>query len=197
MSIDTISTMINYNEIKLGKIIELDGEPFEVLDSNFAKKNRQKPVNQVKLKNLISGSVIEKAFRQTDKIHEADISKKEIKYLYTNRGESMFCELDNPRERFPLSEILLDGKIDYLKENDAVEALIFNDEIIGITLPIKMDLTVTEAPPNFKGNTASGGDKVVVLETGLKVTTPMFIEVGDVIRVNTENNTYAERVSKK
>jgi elongation factor P len=188
--------MINYNEIKPGKIIELDGEPYEVLSSNFAKKNRQKPVNQVKLKNLISGSVVEKAFRQTDKISEADISKKEIKYLYTNRGESMFCEPNNPRERFSVSDQLLEGKIGYLKENDIVDALIFDEELIGITLPIKMDFTVTEAPPNFKGNTASGGDKVVILETGLKVTTPLFIEVGDVIRVNTENNTYAERVSK-
>ena len=188
--------MINYNDIKPGKIIELEGEPFEVLDSNFAKKNRQKPVNQVKLKNLISGSVVEKAFRQTDKIHEAEVTKEEIKYLYTNRGESMFCKPDNPRERFTLNEVLLKDKQEYLKENDIVEALVHNETIIGILLPIKMDFVVTEAPPNFKGNTVSGGDKVVVLETGLKVTTPMFIENGDIIRVNTENGTYAERVSK-
>ncbi len=188
--------MLSYNEITTRKYIVLDNEPYEVLTSNTAKKNRQKPVNQTKLKNLISGKVTERAFHQSDNVTEADITTQKIQYLYNNKGEFWFAEENNPKNRFTISaERISDGQA-YLKEKELVDALIFNDEIINITLPIKMDFVVSEAPPSIRGNTAQGGDKVVTLETGGTVTTPLFIGEGDTIRVNTETGEYVERVTK-
>jgi len=189
--------MLNYNEIKPGKILTLDNQPMEVVwTSGIVKKQRQKPHLSAKLKNLKSGAVVEKTFTQSDKVQEADLELQELKYLYTNtsKDESWFCEPNNPSKRSMLPTQQIEDKLPYLKENDIVETQVFDDEVIGIKLPIKVVLTVKEAPPNIKGNTASGGNKVVVLETGLKVTTPLFIETGDKIRVNTETGEYTERV---
>ena len=159
------------------------------------RKNLQ-PSNQTKLKNLISGATIEKAFHQSDKVEEAEKSDREIKYLCNNRGEWWFCAADNPKDRFNLDEETLGDSRQFLKENTEVSALTFNDEIIGIELPAKINLKVVEAPPTIKGNTSSGGSKPVVVETGATVDTPLFIEAGDIIRVNTETGAYAERVEK-
>lgn len=188
--------MIDYNEIKPKRLIVLDGDPYEVLSSDIKKKNRQKPANQTKLKNLRNGSVVEKAFHQSDKVQEADMSSQNIKYLYSNKDERWFCAADNPKDRFTLSEIALGNSVKYLKENTEVEALIFDEEIIGIKVPAKVELQVVEAPPSIKGNTSSGGSKPVITESGAVVETPLFIEVGDIIRVNTETGNYSERVEK-
>ncbi len=188
--------MLNYNEILPRKYIVLENEPYEVLSSNTAKKNRQKPVNQTKLKNLINGRVVEQAFHQSDKVQEANISKKTIKYLYSNKGEFWFSDPKNPKDRFQLSEETIGDSSKYIKENSELIGLAFDDDIIGISLPIKIELEVTEAPPGIRGNTAQGGSKVVVLETGTSVSTPLFINEGDIIRINTETGQYVERVEK-
>ncbi len=189
--------MLSYNEILPRKYIALENEPYEVMSSNTAKKNRQKPVNQTKLKNLINGRVVEQAFHQSDKVQEADISKKTIKYLYENKGELWFSDPQNPKDRFQLSKETVGSSSEYIKENSEVTGLTFNDDIIGISLPIKIELEVAEAPPGIRGNTAQGGSKVIVLETGTTVSTPFFINEGDIIRINTETGEYVERVEKK
>jgi len=189
--------MLSYNEILPRKYIVLENEPYEVLSSNTAKKNRQKPVNQTKLKNMMNGRVVEIAFHQSDKVDEADISKRIIKYLYNSKGEYWFCDPENLQDRFKLSEGVIGENARFIKENGELTGLTFNDSIIGITLPIKMEFEVTEAPPGIKGNTAQGGTKVVTLETGATVSTPLFINEGDIIRINTETGEYAERVEKK
>lgn len=186
--------MLSYTEIKPGVLIVLDGDPFEVVaTSGVVKKQRQKPHNTVKMKNLRSGSTVEKQYTQSDKIVEADITIREIQFVYKNRGEAFFADPKNPKDRFTLPEKILDDKLNYIKEKDIVEAKIFEEDIIGLRLPIKVELLVTEAPPNIRGNTSAGGNKVVTLETGLTVTTPLFIEVGDTIRVNTDGGYYIER----
>ncbi len=189
--------MISYTEIKPGKVLSIDGEPLEVVwTSGVVKKQRQKPHNTAKLRNLRTGSTTEKTFSQADKVHEAELETREIKYLYTNpkSGEVMFCDPANPADRFILPGEALGTKMDYILENAVVNALEFNGDIIGIKMPDKVNLKVAEAPPNIKGNTATGGNKVVVLETGLKVTSPLFINAGDTIRVNTTTGAYSERV---
>ena len=186
--------MLNYNEIKTRKRIILDGQPYEVLDSKVSRKQQRKPVNQTKIKNLITGKVDEKAFHHSDVVEEADIDKKSIKYLYANKGMYWFCAPNDPKDRFELSEELVGDTALFMKENMEVEALVFDEQIIGLSVPIKMEFEVTDAPPNIKGNTASGGDKKVVIETGAVITTPMFIETGDTIEVNTETSTYSKRV---
>ena len=191
-----VVVMLEYNEIKEKKYIVLDGEPYEVLSSHVFRKQQRKPVNDAKLRNLISGKVTERSFHQNEKAEEADISKKTIKYLYNNRGEWWFCEESDPSKRFKLEETLVGDQGKFLKENSFVDGLLFNEEIIGLKLPIKVDLKVTDAPPAVKGNTAQGGNKQVTLETGAVISAPLFINEGDVIRVNTESGSYTERAEK-
>lgn len=189
--------MLEYNEILPKRVILLDGQPYEVLDAHVFRKQQRKPVNQTKLRHLITGKVTEQAFHVSEKVEEADLSTKSVKYLYTNKGEKWFCAEHNPADRFMLSEDTIGAGGQFLKPNSIVEALVFDDEIIGVKLPIKVELKVTEAPPAVKGNTAQGGSKQVVLETGAVISAPLFINEGDMVRINTQEGQYVERVDKK
>ena len=189
--------MLEYNEIVPKKIIIHQGEPHEVVESHVARTQMRKQQNQTKLRSLLTGKVIPASFHAADKAEEADIETKEIKYLYKNRGETWFCEASDPSKRFALSDAVLEGKDRFLKVNSIVTAVIFNEEtIIGIRTPIKVDLVVKEAAPAVKGNTVQGGTKQIVLETGATINVPMFINQGDVLRINTETGEYTERVGK-
>ncbi len=192
--------MLEYNEITERKYVIFEDEPYEVIDSHVFRKQQRKPVNAVKMRSLLTGRIVEHSFHVSDKAEEADISKKEVKYLYTNKTEYWFCEVKDPSKRFPLPESLVGSAGRFLKQDTVVEALIFDDgsdegKLIGLKLPIKMDLEVKEAHPAVKGNTAQGGTKAVVLETGVELQVPMFIKQGDVIRVNTETGQYTDRVT--
>lgn len=189
--------MLEYNEILKGRVILFNDEPYEVLDAHVFRKQQRKPVNQTKLRNIITGKVTEQAFHVSEKAEEADLSTKGVKYLYSNKGERWFCAEDNPADRFTLSDDLIGAPAQFLKANSIVEALIFDERIIGIKLPIKMDLKVTEAAAAVKGNTAQGGTKQVTLETGATLFVPMFINEGDVLRINTQTGEYVERADKK
>lgn len=188
--------MLEYNEITLRKYILIDNEPFEVLDSHVFRKQQRKPVNQTKLKSLLTGRIIERSFHQAEKVDEAEMSKKDIKYLYTNRGEIWFCEINDPSKRFTLSADMVGERAKFMKQNTEIEALVFDEKIIGVELPIKVELRVTDAPPAVKGDTAKGGNKQITLETGAVINAPLFINEGDVVRINTETGEYTERVSK-
>jgi len=189
--------IIDYNEIKPGKCIVLKGEPYEVMSSHVAQKQKRRPTNQTKLKHLITRRVVEETFQQSDRVEEADIETKEIKYLYSGKGESWFCSVKDPSDRFSLKTEILDKKEGFLKANTLVNAMLFDDEVIGVRLPVKVELLVTEAPPAVRGNTVSGGSNTVTLETGATINVPMFIHEGDLIRINTETGEYSERVDKK
>lgn len=186
--------MLAYNEITPKKYILVDGEPFEVISSHVFRKQQRKPVNQTKLKHLKTGKVVERSFHQSEKAEEADIDTKKVTFLYNNRNEYWFCEEGNPRKRFTLPEEILGGKGRFLKENESIDAQVLGEEIIGVKLPIKVDLKVTDAPPAVKGNTAQGATKQVMLETGAAVQVPLFINEGDIVRINTETGEYTERV---
>lgn len=188
--------MLSYNEVKPKTFIVLDGEPYEVLTSSIVKKQRQKPVNQTKLRHMVSGNITERAFHQSDKINVADINNKKILYLYNNREEFWFSEIDNPKERFNLKSDVVGTAGKFLKEKTSVEALMFDGNIIGITIPIKIELKVTDAPPAVRGNTAQGGTKQITLENGMSINTPLFINEGDTVCINTETGEYVERVEK-
>lgn len=188
--------MLNYNEIVKRKFIDIDGEPYEVIFSHVARKQQNKPQNKTKIKSLISGKVIEKVFHVSDKAQEADLETKRIKYLYANKGEYWFCEEKDPSKRFPLGANVAEDVAKYIPANNTVEALIYDETIIGIKLPIKVELKVKEAPPAVRGNTAQGASKQVVLETGTTITVPLFINEGDIVRINTETGEYVERADK-
>lgn len=188
--------VLAYNEITSKKYIELRGEPYLVLESHVFRKQQRKPVNQTKIRNLMSGKVIPMTFHVADSVDEAELDSRIIKYLYNNKGEWWFCAADNPRDRFKLTEEQIGDGAQYLKQNTDVDSVSFKDAFIGIKIPAKVDLKVVEAPPSIKGDTATGGSKPVTLETGAVVNAPLFIATGDIIRVNTESGTYTERVGK-
>lgn len=187
--------MLSYSDIKEKKFIVFEDEPFEVLSSHVFRKQQRKPVNATKLRSLVTGRIIEHSFHASDKVEEAEIEKREIKYLYTHRDEYWFSEAKDPSKRFKLEEGPIGEAKKFLKADTVIEALDFDSRIIGIKLPIKMDLKVTEAHPATKGNTVQGGTKSVKLESGAEIQVPMFIKEGDTVRVNTETGAYTDRVS--
>jgi len=189
-------SMLEYNEIVIRKMIIHDDEPYEVLDSHVFRKQQRKPVNAVKMKNLLSGRVIEVSFQATDKAEEAEIDVIKAKFLYTNKGEWWFCNESDASKRFKINENILGTFSKYLLPNAVIDVKYFGDIPIGVKMPIKVELEVTEAPPAVKGDTAKGGNKLITLITGTTLLAPMFIEPGDVIRVNTETGEYVERVNK-
>lgn len=186
--------MLEYNEVVERKFVVLDGQPYEVISSHVFRKQQRKPVNAVKMKNLITGKVAERSFHQSEKVEEAEMSLRPIKYLYTNRGEYWFCEEKDPSKRFKLSEEILGSQMKFIKPNSMIDALEFNENIIGVKIPIKVDLKVTEAPEAVKGDTAKGGNKQITLETGAVINAPMFVKEGDIVRINTETGEYTDRL---
>ena len=189
--------MLSYTDLTKGAIFEMDGEPYLVLEYNFLRMQQRKPTVQTKLKNLITGKIVAKSFQGSDAFREAEIEKQPITFLYANRGEFWFCEKNNPKNRFQLKEISIADQAKFLKPDTEVIAYKFGEKIINIELPVKMEYKVTEAPPSYKGNTATGGSKTVKLENGLQIQVPMFINEGDVIRLNTSTGEYVERAEKK
>lgn len=185
---------LEYDEIKERKYIVLDGEPWEVINSHVFRKQQRKPVNATKLKNLITGKVTERSFHVSEKVEEAEIEKREVKYLYNNRGQFWFSETNDPSKRFSLEEETVGSAGKFLKANSVIEVNSFDEKIIGVQIPIKVDLKVTEAHEAVRGNTAQGATKQVVVETGATVNVPMFIKEGETIRINTETGEYTERV---
>lgn len=186
--------MLEYSEITERKYIVFENEPYEVIDSHVFRKQQRKPVNATKLRSLLTGRIVEHSFHVSDKVGEADISKKEVEYLYTNKGEYWFCESSDQAKRFKLPEEMIGSGAKFLKPNIFLDAMIFDDRIIGIKLPIKMELKVIEAHETTKGNTAQGATKSVKLETGAEIQVPMFIKEGDTVRVNTLTGDYADRI---
>jgi elongation factor P len=192
--------MLEYSEIRQGKIILYNGEPCEVIENHVARTQQRKPQNQVKLKNLLSGRALNATFHASDKVDEADINKREVKFLYENRGEYWFANPNDPKDRFKIDENIIGDAVKYLKANENVTALVWDndgeEQTIKISLPVKMEFTIKEAPPSIRGNTANGGGKLVTLENGIKISVPFYVEAGDKIRINTETGEYVERIQK-
>lgn len=192
---------LDYDEIKQRKNIVVDGMPYEILESHVARTQKRKPQNQVRMRNLLNGKVVPGTFHASDTAEEAEISKREALFLFANKGQYWFCDPKDRAKRFEINADVLGDYTKYLKDNTLVDIKIFEYEdeerIIGVTLPVKMTFVVKEAPPAIKGNTASGGGKLVTLETGAQVTTPFFIEAGERIIVNTDTGEYVERAGKE
>lgn len=188
--------MLSYNELKVGTMFKFEGQPYEVLDYEFLRMQQRKPVAKTKIKNLITGQVLERNFHQNETFEEIEVEKQPITYLYNHRGEFWFCEKGSPKNRFNLAEQKIGAQAKFLKPNSDVTALKLDNEILNIKPPIKVDLIVKEAPPSERGNTAQGGTKLATLETGAQVSVPLFINTGDIIRVNTETGQYVERIEK-
>jgi elongation factor P len=184
--------MLSLSHIKTGKNILVDNEPFLVLSDEHSKTGRAGAVMRTKLKNLATGAIIEKTFQGADKVEEADITSNKAQYLYAEGDMLHFMNMTS-YEQFTLDRSAVGDALSFLLEGSEVSVLEWNGNPINIELPIKVVLTVTEAPPNIKGDTASGGDKLVVLETGATVTTPLFVKTGDRLIINTQTGAYVSR----
>lgn len=184
--------MLNISDIKTGKKIVLDGEPYVVVYNEHSKMGRAGAVMRTKLKNLTNGAVMEKTFQGSDRVEEADISKSKAQFLY-KEGDQFYFMDNETYDQFAIGEEALGDAPNYLTEGLEIAMLNFNGSPINIELPVKITLEVTDAPPGLKGDTQSGGDKLVTVETGAKVTTPLFIETGDKIVINTERGDYVSK----
>lgn len=197
--------MLGYFDLRKGTYFIYESQPYEVLDFNQMKKAQREGIAQVRMKNLISGKVVEASFHSSDNFEEADLQKLQAKYLYqhperrptASNGASRvlfcFCEEGNPKNRFELSEEQIGSGARFLKPNAVIDAFLFGGQIINVALPIKVQLKVAEAPPGIRGDRAQGGLKTVTLETGAQIAVPLFVETGDVIEVNTESGEYSRR----
>lgn len=185
--------MLSLSDIKTGKTISLNNEPYLVIFHQHSKISRAGAVLRTKLRNLKTGAILDKTFQGSDKIEDAEISKTKAQYLYRESDNYFFMD-NSSFEQFSLPKSVLGELTKYLIENTEATILNFNGQPINIELPIKMEFRVVEAPPNLRGNTADGGTKQVTLETGIKVNTPLFVKEGDILRINTETGEYVERV---
>lgn len=187
--------MLNYNEVKPGVAVLVEGEPYVCTWNNIMQKQQRRPVNQTKLRHLIRGNVIEYSFQQSDKLQEAEIDTKPAVFIFQDarKNEWVFHDTKDKSSRFSVDDEKIGEAGKFLKANMEVETLWFDEKLFRVKVPIKVDLKVKEAPPNVRGNTAQGGSKVVTLETGATIDVPMFINEGDVVRINTETGEYVER----
>lgn len=192
LSVHISNFMLNLSEIKAGKNILWEGAPYVVLSAEHSKTGRAGAVLRTKLKNLLNGSVLEKTFNGSDKAEEADMSKSKAQYLYPDQDGFVFMD-NTTYDQFTLAKDVIGGANLYMLEGIEVSVLNFNEIPVNIELPIKVTLTVVEAPPGIKGDTAGTGGKVVTMETGLKISAPLFVNEGDKLIINTEKGEYVSR----
>ena len=186
---------INFSDLSRGLVIELDGQPWQIMDYERHKMQQRAPVTRIKMKNLMTGAVVERTFQRYDTAFSvADMDNRQAQYLYTD-GE-FFHFLDQETfDQYELTKEVLGDNLNYLKEQMVIEVIFYNGSAIGVNLPTHVELEVKDTPPAFRGDTAQGGNKPATLETGLRITVPMFITPGTVVRVDTRNGEYTERVS--
>ena len=197
---------ITYTDLKKGTAFIMDGDPYEVVDASFSRMQQRKAVMQARLKNLRTGKLIDRTFQASDSFELADVEKRPLMFLYGHRGEFVFTDPKDPAQkgetrpqsgrRFSLNEEQIGDNAKWLKPNTEVTALFFDEKLMNLTIPVKMDFKITEAAPGVQGDRAQSGTKAATLETGTIIQVPLFINPGDTIRVNTATGEYAERVEK-
>lgn len=185
--------MYNASDLKKGLKIQIDGEPYVVIDFSFAKPGKGQALYRCKLRNMINGSQFDRTFRSADTFQPANLREKKMQYLYPEEGKYCFMDVESYEQVFLTAEQVEDAR-NFLIDNIEVEILFFEDRPLGITLPNFVDLTVVKADPWVKGDTVSGKSKPVTLETGYLIQAPPFIEEGEKIRVDTRTGEYMTRV---
>lgn len=186
--------MYEITDLKPGRAIQIDGEPFIVVSSVFGRKSQSKANMQCKLRNLKTGAVIARNFQGSEKIEQADVGYRKVQYLYNDGTNFTFMDLEN-YDQFTLNSDIIGDAAGYLVEGNEVDTLVFEEQPIGIQLKATVELKVVETIPGVKGDTATGGNKPAKLETGLTVNVPLFVNEGDTVKVNTETGLYMTRVS--
>ncbi len=181
--------MLSISDLKKGIIIQIDNEPYEILETQHSKMGRGGAVLRTKIRNLITGSVLDKTYKGGDKFEKAELEELRAQFLYRD-GEDFYFMDQESYEQFSLNESQLGDKTDYLAEEIIVRIKKYRGKPINIILPPEVKLKVISAPPGVKGNTADGGSKIVTLETGLKISVPLHIREDDILRIKTETGRY-------
>ncbi len=186
--------MLSISDIKIGTAITHNGQPYIVIYAQHAKQGRGGANLKTKLKNLITGANLEITYSGSDKAQEADLERAKANFLY-KEGDSYYFMDNESYEQFDLPKETIGDPVDFLKEGVTVDVLIFEGRPVSVKLPTKVELQVSETPPGVKGDTAGAAMKTAVLETGKEIRVPLFINQGELIRVNTETEEYVERVN--
>jgi len=184
--------MITTNDFQTGLTIEVEGEIYTVVDFQHVKPGKGAAFVRSKLRNLRTGTIMEKTFRAGEKVNKAHLERKEVEFLYKADDEFYIMDVET-YDQLALNEKQLGEKAKFIKENQRFNLLVFQEEIIDIDLPHTVELEVSNTEPGVKGDTAAGGSKPATLETGLVVQVPFFINEGDVLRIDTRSGSYIER----
>ena len=185
--------MVSTNDFRTGLTIELDGDAYQVVEFQHVKPGKGSAFVRSKLKNLRTGAVVERTFNAGEKLPRAHVEKREMQYLYKDGGSYNFMDMQS-YDQLALSAEDLGDAVKYLKENMNILVASFQGKPIGVELPNYVELTVTETTPGIKGDTASGGTKPATVETGYTVNVPFFVNVGDVLQIDTRTGQYLKRV---
>jgi elongation factor P len=184
--------MISSNDLRNGTMFELDGQLVSIVTVEHIKLARQPAVIKAKLRNLLTGSIFEQSFKSGEKFRPVRIESTEATYSYSDGTHYYFMDAKT-YDQVPVDEDMLEGVLPLLKEGSTVFLQRYQDKLIGVSLPINVDLKVVSTDPGFKGDTVSGATKSAKLETGAMIQVPLFIQSGDVIRVDTRDQKYVER----
>ena len=185
--------MISTNQFKRGMKLELEGEPFTIIEFQHVKPGKGGAFVRTKLKSLVSGNVIDRTFRSGDKVKRPDFEEKQMQYLYRDEGGFNFMDLGTYEQVLITPEDLGDLQ-DFLKEELEVSVQLYNGKPMGVDLPIFVELAIVKAEPGVKGDTATGATKPAEMETGAVIHVPLFLEEGDVVKIDTRSGEYIERV---
>lgn len=184
--------MLGFNDIRKGKIVVLDGSPYIVASAEFLRKQQRRPVMRTILKHLVTGAAKEHSFQQSDRVEEADVQSLACQYLYKN-GESYVFMDQIQFSQYELDKEAVGSAVHFLLEGQEAELVLFDGRPVNVELPIKIERKVIEAPPGVRGNTSTNVMKDIVIEGGVKMKAPLFVSVGDVIRIDTRTGTYVEK----
>jgi len=185
--------MVNYGELRKGMAVELDGEPFIVVDYTRSKMQQRAPVMRIKFRDLVSGRLMERTFSGYDVDFKlASVERRSAQYIYRDDDFYYFMDVES-FEQFPLSEEQIKESLFYLIDQINVDLVLFRENPVSIELPITVELEVKETGPSFKGDTAQGGTKPATLESGLVVNVPLFVSQGEKIKVDTRTGQYLSR----
>lgn len=187
--------MYNTTDFRKNLKIEIDKEPFVIIECQHVKPGKGVAFVKTKMKSLITGRVLEQNFRSGDKVETPNLEARHMQYLYKDGDMRVFMDTTT-YEQIQLTEDAVETVLDYLKDNLEVEVLFFNNKPINVEPPTFVELYVTQTDPGFKGDTAQGGSKPATLETGAVITVPLYLKEGELIRVDTRNGSFVERVNK-
>lgn len=184
--------MISTNEFKTNVTVTIDGDAWQVVEFQHVKPGKGAAFVRAKMRNLCTGAVVERTFNAGERLPKAHIERREMQYLYENEGSYVFMDNES-YEQLELSKDQLGDAIKYLKENMEVKIMDYEGRILGLDLPNAVELEVVKTDPGIRGDTATGGSKPATLETGYVVKVPLFINEGDVLRIDTRTGDYIER----